>query len=82
MEKLEMAIAGFVDRLKKYIASGMATPPPPIPATLLRHIIRENTNVPTHSLGYMGNRGLWTHSLSFPASMSTPTSTSTSLQIK
>lgn len=51
MEKLEIAIAGFVDKLKKYIASGIATPPPPIPATLLRHIMSENTKVPTHSLG-------------------------------
>ena len=51
MEKLEMAIAGLVLRLKKYIASGMATPPPPIPATLLRHMIKENTNVPIHSFG-------------------------------
>lgn len=58
MEKLEMAIAGFMDRLKKYMARGIATPPPPIPATLLRHMIRENTIVPTHSFGARGNAGL------------------------
>ena len=63
IEKLEMAIAGFIERLKKYIARGMATPPPPIPATLLRHIMRENTTVPTHSLGFKGKAGLCLHSL-------------------
>lgn len=63
MEKLEIAIAGFIERLKKYIAKGMATPPPPIPATLLRHIISENTNVPTHSLGFNGKAALCLHSL-------------------
>ena len=58
MEKLDIAIAGLVLKLKKYMASGMATPPPPIPATLLRHMINENTKVPTHSFGFMGNSGL------------------------
>jgi hypothetical protein len=52
----------LVDKLKKYIARGIATPPPPIPATLLKHIINENTKVPTHSLGYKGHNGLCTHS--------------------
>lgn len=56
--KDEMAIAGFVERLKKYMARGIATPPPPIPATLLRHMINENTKVPTHSFGVNGQRGL------------------------
>ena len=65
IEKLEMAIAGFMDRLKKYIARGIATPPPPIPATLLRHMIREKTKVPTHSFGARGNAGLWTHSFGY-----------------
>jgi len=51
IEKLEMAIAGLVLRLKKYMARGIATPPPPIPATLLRHMMSENTKVPTHSFG-------------------------------
>ena len=51
IEKLEMAIAGLVLRLKKYMARGIATPPPPIPATLLRHMMRENTKVPTNSFG-------------------------------
>lgn len=58
----EIAIAGLVDRLKKYIARGIATPPPPIPATLLSIIMKEKTNVPNHSLGSSGQRGLWTHS--------------------
>jgi len=58
MEKLEMAIAGFVDKLKKYMASGIATPPPPIPATLLKHMIKENTKVPIHSFGSNGQSGL------------------------
>jgi hypothetical protein len=40
------------------MARGIATPPPPIPATLLRHMIRENTIVPTHSFGARGNAGL------------------------
>jgi hypothetical protein len=62
MAKDEMAIAGFVDKLKKYMARGIATPPPPIPATLLSIIMREKTNVPNHSLGVGGQRGLWTHS--------------------
>lgn len=57
-----MAIAGLVDRLKKYMARGMATPPPPIPATLLSIMIKENTKVPSHSFGVSGQRGLWTHS--------------------
>jgi len=58
IEKLDIAIAGLVDKLKKYIANGIATPPPPIPATLLRHMINEKTKVPTHSFGFSGHRGL------------------------
>ena len=63
MAKEEIAMAGFVDRLKKYMARGMATPPPPIPATLLSSMMSENTNVPIHSLPVSGHSGLCTHSL-------------------
>ena len=73
IEKLEMAMAGLVDKLKKYMANGIATPPPPIPATLLKHMINENTKVPIHSFGSKGQSGLWTHSFaSRPSGITLP----------
>ena len=56
-----MATAGFIDKLKKVIASGIATPPPPIPATFAIHIKDANTNVPIHSLVSNGHNGLCLH---------------------
>jgi len=68
IEKLDIATAGFMERLKKVIASGMATPPPPIPPTLASIIKDAKTNVPTHSLGSRGHNGLCTHTLPNPRS--------------
>ena len=58
MAKLEMAIAGLNYNPKKYMASGIATPPPPIPPTLLRSIINEKTTDPIHSLVVRGHNFL------------------------
>ena len=46
IEKLDIAIAGFIEKLKKTITSGMAIPPPPIPPTLLMSMTRANTTDP------------------------------------
>ena len=61
IEKLEMAIAGFIVKLKKTMTRGMATPPPPIPPTLLRHMTAAKTNEPIASCGSIGNNGLCRH---------------------
>jgi len=58
IEKLDIATAGLKDKLKNTIASGIATPPPPIPATFASSMNKENSMVPNHSLGYRGNNGL------------------------
>jgi len=68
IEKDDTAMAGFMEKLKNVMASGIATPPPPIPATLLRHMMSENTNVPTISLFSSGKSGLWMHSFYLPSS--------------
>ena len=51
MEKLEMATAGFVSNLKKASSMELAMPPPPIPATVQRAMIKPKTKMPTHSRG-------------------------------
>ena len=61
MEKLDIEIAGLRGKSKKYIANGIATPPPPIPATVLKAMIREKTIVPMISFGYRGHKFLCTH---------------------
>jgi len=58
IENEDTAMAGFSEKLKKVMARGIATPPPPIPATLLRHMMTEKTNVPTISLVSSGKSGL------------------------
>jgi len=58
IEKLEMATAGFILRLKKVIARGIATPPPPIPPTFASNMNAAKTKVPTHSFGSNGNKSL------------------------
>jgi len=58
IEKLEIATAGFILRLKKVIARGIATPPPPIPPTFASNMKAAKTKVPTHSLGSNGNKSL------------------------
>jgi hypothetical protein len=50
MEKLETAIAGFMENPKKYITMGIAIPPPPMPATLLKSMNIANKIVPIHSI--------------------------------
>ena len=55
IEKLEIAIAGFVVKWNMDITIGIATPPPPIPATLLRAMIKVNTNSPPYSSPCIGN---------------------------
>jgi len=66
--KLDIATAGFIDKLKKVIASGIATPPPPIPPTLASIMKDANTNVPIHSFGSSGHNGLWMHTFPNPRS--------------
>ena len=54
IEKLEIAIAGFVLKLKKAITIGTEMPPPPIPAILERAFITEKTTMPPYSKGFIG----------------------------
>lgn len=49
IEKLEMAMAGFIEKLKKTITNGIATPPPPIPPTLLSSMTSAKTKEPAIS---------------------------------
>ena len=58
LRKEEIATAGFILKLKKVIARGMATPPPPIPPTFASNMNDANTKVPTHSFGSSGNKSL------------------------
>jgi hypothetical protein len=70
IEKLEIAIAGFIEKLKNTITKGIATPPPPIPPTLLRSMTNAKTNEPTISRGSIGNSGLCLHYFSVSPSIS------------
>ena len=58
IEKLEMATAGFVSNLKKAMSIEIAMPPPPIPATVQRAMIKPKTNKPTISSGSYGKTAL------------------------
>jgi len=59
MEKLDIAMAFLrCSQPKKSCTIGIAIPPPPIPPTLLRSMINENKNVPGHSIGKRGHKGL------------------------
>ena len=51
MVKLDIAIACLVSKEKKAITHGIAMPPPPMPATLLKHMIREKIRMPAYSSG-------------------------------
>ena len=59
IEKLEMAIAGFVAKPNIAITTGIESSPPPIPATLLRAMMKEYKKIPPISRDSMGNTGLW-----------------------
>lgn len=54
----DKAIAGFVFSLKKYIANGTVTPPPPIPPTVANTVKIINANDPAISNGSIGKSGL------------------------
>lgn len=57
----DKAIADFVSSLKKYIATGVVTPPPPIPPTVENNLKNKKTRQPAPSIGSIGNTGLCTH---------------------
>ena len=57
----DKAIAAFVSTLKKYIATGVVTPPPPIPPVVENNLKIAKTTQPAASMGSIGNTGLWTH---------------------
>ena len=51
IEKLEIAIAGLVVKWNIAMTTGIATPPPPIPATLLKAMMSAKTIIPPISRG-------------------------------
>lgn len=55
IEKLEIAIAGLVVKWNMAMTTGIATPPPPIPATLLSAMIKAKTMIPPISRGMTGS---------------------------
>lgn len=61
MLMLEIAMAGFVLNPKNAMIIGIATPPPPTPATFERAIIKAKTMIPPISIGYTGKTSLWSH---------------------
>ena len=62
MLKELMAMAGFISKPKKAMTKGMATPPPPMPATVARAIKRAKVKVPAISIQGIGKRGLLSES--------------------
>ena len=63
IEKLEMATAGFVSNLKKAMSIEIAIPPPPMPATVHRAMMKPKTKMPTISSGSYGKTSLCSHKL-------------------
>ena len=59
MLKPEIATAGFVVKLKKAMIREIAIPPPPIPATVHKPMINENTKTPIISILSVGKTFLW-----------------------
>lgn len=58
IEKLDIAIAVLVVKKKNAMRTGIAIPPPPIPAMLARAMIRLKVIKPPISRPYIGNTSL------------------------
>ena len=64
IENPEIAMAPFIEKPKKVMQRGMTTPPPPMPAIVLKAMIIGKMINPANSEPKIGKMLLWTQMLS------------------